>query len=116
MTRAGPFTVKVVRGKPIRVYGRTLTLVARIVWAIKHQGTVRQDGVGGQGWGMVHIEPIAVIEEGGGAVRHLPIQGSTGWMLRRMALAAVVVSALTATLMAACWLRRARQQGFDREV
>jgi hypothetical protein len=116
MIRSGPFTIEVVRGEPIQAYGRTLAPVARIAWAVKHQGIVRQGRVEGKGWGFVHAEPLAVIEEREGEVRSLPVQGSTAWILGRMALVAVAVSVLTLALVFAGWLRQAWQPVCDEEV
>ena len=91
MVPMGPLVVEERRGTPIAVFGRTLTPVTRMASRLRHQATVRAARVEASGGGMASARPVAVIEERNGEVRRLPIRDATASVLRRLAMAAVIV-------------------------
>jgi hypothetical protein len=98
VTHWGPFKAETVRGSPIRLYGRTLTPVVRLVSAIGHRGTIKTDHVEGTGWGVVYAKPLGIIEERGEDTRTLPIGDATGKVLRQMAIVAAILPLLSLAL------------------
>ena len=103
-----PLQVKTVRGTPIRVYGRTLTPVARVVSAVRHRATIRAQSYDGVGWGAAWVEPLAVIEQDGSRTRTVLIPNVTATVLRQMAVVALALPALC--LAAISIARRIRKQ------
>jgi len=106
VTRMGPLVVEEAHGTPISVYGRTLTPVCHVVSRLRHRGTIRAAHVEAHGWGVGIVRPVAVLEERNGEEHMLPIRDVTASMLRKMALAGVVVLvAATALVFAHSWAR-----------
>lgn len=106
MTRMGPLVVEEAHGTPILVYGCTLTPVCHVVSRLRHRGTIRAAHVEAHGWGVGIVRPVAVLEERNGEEHMLPIRDVTASMLRKMALAGVVVLvAATALVFAHSWAR-----------
>jgi hypothetical protein len=108
MPYKSPLQVKTVRGTPIDVYGRTLTPVARVLSAVRHRATIRQDGYEGSGWGAAWVVPLALIEREGGSTHTLVIPNVTATVLRQMALVALALPVLC--LAAIKFARRIRGQ------
>jgi hypothetical protein len=99
--------VEEAHGTPISVYGCTLTPVCHVVSRLRHRGTIRAAHVEAHGWGVGIVRPVAVLEERNGEEHMLPIRDVTASMLRKMALAGVVVLvAATALVFAHSWARR----------
>jgi hypothetical protein len=98
MSLSGPVITEHVYGRPIQVYGRTLTPVARVISMVRHRGTIRERRIEGVGGGVVSIQPARIIEEHAGRVSTLAIRDSTASMIRYMALAAVIVPLLALAL------------------
>ncbi len=94
MPYKSPLQVKTVRGTPIQVYGRTLTPIARVVSAVRHRATIRQDGYEGSGWGAVWVVPLALVEREGASTHTTVIPNVTATVLRQMALVALVLPVL----------------------
>ena len=95
------FKIETVRAKPITVFGRTLTPVARVISVLGHRGTIRQTRIEGRGWGAVLVQPWAVIEMRDGVERVLPIKDITRSVLCQMGLVALVVPLVALVLIAA---------------
>ena len=102
MTQSGiPYRLETIRGTPIRVLGRTLVPVARVVSATRHRATIREHAVGGRGSGYVHVQPLHVIEMRGDRDLILPIRDLTARTVAPMVLAAAVISLVSFILIAA---------------
>ena len=89
-----PFQIKTVRGTPIRVYGRTLVPIARVVSLVQHRATIREAECQGMGWGAVWVRPLAVVEHDGHRARTVSIPNVTATVLRQMAVVALVLPVL----------------------
>ena len=106
MRQSSPLQVRTVRGTPIKVYGRTLIPVARVLSAVQHRATISVDRVEGSGWGFARTQPIALLEERNGKEKTLPIPDRTRTVLGQMAMVALVIPMLcTAVIAVARWLR-----------
>jgi hypothetical protein len=98
--------VRVIRGTPIRVRGRTFTPIARVTSAVRHRATIGAQMIEGSGWGVAHTQPIAVEENLGGATYRHSIPDRTRAVLGQMALIALVFPAICSAVIAiARWLR-----------
>ncbi|MBN1640645.1 MAG: hypothetical protein JXA09_05360 [Anaerolineae bacterium] len=107
MGHATPHRVVTCQGEPVRVLGRTLTPVARVLSRARHHGTVREHAVDGHGWVTVHARPIRVIETHEGQERVLAIPDATRAAILQMALVSLAVSLASIALIAlAQWLWR----------
>jgi uncharacterized spore protein YtfJ len=106
MSLGRPVVAKVVKGKPIRAYGRTLTPVARVTSIGHQEGIVRAKRVEGAAGGVVYVRPIAVIQQGDGETQVLHIEDVTGRIVGLMATVATVVALLSLVLV---WLNRSAQ-------
>ena len=91
MTQVGPFHIETVQGTPVRVYGRTLTPVARVISTSQRQGMVGEDKVEGSGGGLLLVQPVQVLEDRDGEVSAIPIVNVTSALLRQMAIVAAAV-------------------------
>ena len=106
MRQSSPLQVKTVRGTPIKVNGRTLTPVARVISAVRHRASIRAEHVEGSGWGFAYTQPIALIEERNGTTNTCPIPDRTRTVLRQMALVALVFPVICAAVISvAHWLQ-----------
>ena len=106
MRPPSPLQVKTIRGTPIRVYGRTLTPVARVLSAVRHRATSGAETIEASGWGFARTLPIALVEERNGKEKALPIPDRTRTVLGQMALVALVFPVLCAAVVAVAeWLR-----------
>ncbi len=100
MGNIGPLQIETVRGTPVRVHGRTLTPVVRVLSVLGHQGTVRERSVEGSGWGVALVKPLQVIEQRDGKETVHPIPDATAAALRQMALVSLLVSVVSLVLIA----------------
>lgn len=89
--RQGPIQINTVHGKPITVYGRTLTPVARVIAGGSHIGSVGEKNLSGRGWAVQIVRPIQVIEEQNGETRTLSIPNVTREILVKMTIVGIVV-------------------------
>ena len=106
MRASSPLQVKTLRGTPIKVYGRTLTPIARVLSAVQHRATIRADHVEASGWGFARTTPIALVEERDGTEQALLIPNRTRTVLGQMALVALVFPMICSAVVAvAHWLR-----------
>lgn len=108
MTHIGPVTVETVQGDPIPVYGRKLTPVSRVVFAVKRRATIRQRRIEVAGGGAALIQPLYVVEERDGQADTLPIEDKTMLVLQQFALVALLVPLLSLFLIGLNWFVRKR--------
>jgi hypothetical protein len=102
MTQSGiPYRLETIRGTPIRVLGRTLVPVARVISVTRHRATIREHAVGGRGSGYVLVQPLHVIDVHGDRDLILPIPDLTARTVACMALTAAVISLVSCILIAA---------------
>lgn len=98
--RRAPYRVETVRGTAIRVSGRTLVPVARVVSAASHRATVRERAVEGRGAAIVRVRPLHLIELQGDHRAVLPIEDLTARTIAAILLAAAAVACLSLVLIA----------------
>jgi uncharacterized spore protein YtfJ len=99
--------VQTVRGEPYEVRGRRLVPLARVVSLGRARGTIGTHRLGGWGWGLSNVKPLAMMVEtpGGGRLMTVVVRDGTARALLGMYLAAV---ATTLLLAAVRWLARKR--------
>jgi hypothetical protein len=82
--RHGPFTVEIVEGDPVQVEGRELVPVVRVTSRMRRRAFMGGDGVGGGGWGFVHMRPVAIVDRSGAGEQRLQVRneaaGSIVWL------------------------------------
>lgn len=91
-----PFRWQTIHGEPRSVAGRRLTPVARLVSYGRGRGTVRQNRVSGWALGFVRVIPLGVVVEADGQEEWVALHSTTAAALRRMALAAAILTLLLA--------------------
>lgn len=101
-----PFHIKTVRGEAYHVGGRKLTPVARVVTFGKARATVGTGGISGFGAGLVHITPMAMLEETAGGERRIPLRASDSTAVWGMVGA---VTAITLVCTVVRWLVHCRR-------
>jgi len=94
--RCGPVTTEVIEGKPIRVGERELVPLVRVTSGVRRRAFVGDEGVDAQGWGFVHMRPVAIKERDGAGERRIPIQDKTAQALGGLLLAAFIIPLLLA--------------------
>ncbi len=98
-----PLTMEIVEGDPIQVEGRELTPSVRVTSWVRRRASVGE-GVVGQGWGVVHMRPLAVLDRSDDGQAPLLIHDRTARSIRRLFFVALVVPCVAAVLM--CLARR----------
>ena len=94
--KRGPLMTEVVEGKPIRLGERELVPVVRVTSRVQRRAFVGSDGVSAQGWGFVHMHPVAILERGEEGERRIPIEDKTAQALGGLLLATLVIPLLLA--------------------
>ena len=94
--KRGPLMRGVVEGKPIRVAGRELVPVVRLTTHARRRASVGTDRLTGQGWGFVHMQPVAILERDEAGERRIPIQDKTPQVLSGLLLVAFIIPLLLA--------------------
>ena len=92
--REAPALTEVVEGDPLPVYGRELVPLVRVTSRAKRRASLYKDGLTGQGYGFVHMRPIAVLDRD---ERH-PIHNQTARTIGWLILVAMLMPWLTALL------------------
>ncbi len=87
---------EVVEGEPICVEGRELVPLVRVTSRVRRHVFVGADRLAGGGWGFVRLQPVAILERGGGDERRIPIQDRTAQVLGGLLLAAFIIPLLLA--------------------
>jgi len=91
-------TTEIAQGEPIQVGGHEFTPLVRVTNMSRRRAYVGSNAVEGQGWGFVHMRPVAVLRRGEGDEQCLRIRDETARSIRRRLLAAVLVWCLGAIL------------------
>lgn len=99
---------EVVEGKPIRVGGRQMVPVVRVTARGRRRATVGPDRLTGWGWGLVRLQPVAILERSETGERRVPIRDRTAEVLGGLLLAAFIIPLL---LGVAVRLARAQRRG-----
>ena len=94
--RQRPLTSEFVEGKPIHVGERELVPVVRVTTYARRRAFVGSDRLAGQGWGFVHLRPVAILERSKGKERRIPIEDKTAQTLSGLLLAAFIIPLLLA--------------------
>ena len=92
----GPVISKIARGEPIRVGEHELIPVVRVTTYARRRALVGSDRLAGQGWGIVSLRPIAIIERGETGERHIRIPDRTAQLVGGLCLAAFIIPLLLA--------------------
>lgn len=90
----GPWVTKLVEGAPLQVAGRELVPLVRVTSWVRRRASLYSHGVGGQGYGFVHMRPIAILDKGENGEfgqEHHSIRNETARAIGWLALAAVVI-------------------------
>jgi len=95
--RKGPWLTDVVEGDPLQVAGRELVPFVRVTSWVGRRASLRSGGVSGQGYGFVHVQPVAIVDSGKEDERH-QIRDETARALGRLGLVALLVPLLTMLL------------------
>ena len=94
--RRGPVITKLVEGEPIHAKGREIVPLVRVTTYGRRRAFVGSDRLTGEGWGVVHMRPVAIVERSEAGERRIPIQDKTAQTLSGLLLAAFVVLLLLA--------------------
>lgn len=89
---------EIARGEPIQVGEHEFTPLVRVTNMIRRRAYVGSNAVMGQGWGFVHMRPVAILLQGEGDEQCLRIRDETARSIRRRLLAALLVGCLGAIL------------------
>jgi hypothetical protein len=85
---------KIIEGEPLRVEGRELVPIVRVTTRGRRRAVVGTHRLAGQGWGLVRLRPIAILERSEAGVRRYPIPDNTARALSRLFLVALVIPLL----------------------
>ena len=89
-----PLVTRIVEGEPILVGERELTPVVRMTTYARRRAFVGSDRLDGQGWGFVHLHPVAILERSRGRERRILIEDKTTQALSGLLLAAFIIPLL----------------------
>ena len=92
--RPNPLVSRIIEGEPIRVGERELVPLVRMTAYARRQAFVGSDRLSGQGWGFVHMHPVAILERSQGGERRIPIEDRTARSLSGLLLAAFIIPLL----------------------
>jgi hypothetical protein len=93
----GPWLTEIVKGDPIQVAGREIVPLVRVTRRVQRRASLHSDRVGGQGYGLVTMRPIAVLDNGKDGERH-QIRNETARAIGGLVLAALLIPLLTTLL------------------
>lgn len=85
---------RVVEGEGVRVGGREVVPVVRVTSYVRRRALVGAHQLAGQGWGFVHLQPVAVVERSEAGERRFPICDKTAQVVSGLLLVAFVVPLL----------------------
>jgi uncharacterized spore protein YtfJ len=86
--------LKTIEGRPIRVGQRELVPVVRVETDVRRRALVGAGRLAGAGSGVVHMQPVAILERSEAGERRIPIYDRTAQLLGGLLLAALVIPAL----------------------
>jgi uncharacterized spore protein YtfJ len=92
--RRGPVITKLIEGEPIHAKGREIVPLVRVTTYGRRRAFVGSDRLTGEGWGVVHMRPVAIVERSETGERRIPIQDKTAQILGGLLLAAFIVPML----------------------
>jgi hypothetical protein len=95
----GPLMTEIVRGDPIQVGGRELVPLVRLTSRVRRRAFVGSDGVGGGGWGFVHMRPVAMLDRSRNGEQRLRVRSETASSIVWLPLAFLVVPVVAGLLM-----------------
>lgn len=97
----GPWLTELVEGDPLQVAGRELVPLVRLTSRVRRRASLYSDGVDGQGYGFVHMRPVAILDKGESEQinqEHHQIRDETARAIGWLALVALVIPWLAALL------------------
>ena len=94
--RQGPLVTRIVEGEPIRAGGRELVPLVRVTTYARRRAHIGSRQLSGQGWGFVHLHPVAIVERSEAGERRFPIRDRTAQMIGGVLLAAIIIPLLLA--------------------
>ena len=92
--RPRPVMIETIEGEPTRIGEREFVPVVQVTTRGRRRAFVGPHRVRGEGWGIVRLRPVAILERSAGGERRLPIQDRTAQWLRGFLLAAFIVPLL----------------------
>jgi hypothetical protein len=94
----GPWLTELVEGDALVVEGRELVPLVRVTSWVRRRASLGDEGIEGQGYGFVHMKPVAILEErDDGELRH-QIRNGTASVLGWLAVAALVIPGMAILL------------------
>ena len=101
MTQSDPVSIQIIQGKPIQVQGHCLVPVARVFSIRQHQAVIAPSHVRGSGWGVMHAQPVEIIETTDGSEQHILIPDPTAKILLQMLVIAAIATLVSIGLIVA---------------
>jgi hypothetical protein len=92
----GPVVSEVVQGEPVQVGDRELVPLVRVTTHLRRRAFVGTDRTSGDGWGLVRLRPVAILERSEAGERRLSIPDRTAQALGGFLLAAFIIPLLLA--------------------
>ncbi len=93
-TEREPRPTRVVEADPLHVNGRELVPLVRVTSRAKRRASLYEDGLAGQGYGLVHMRPVAVLDKEDRHSIHNQTARAVGWLI----LVAMLIPWLTALI------------------
>lgn len=93
-----PMKTEIIEGDPIRVAGRELAPFVRVMRHTRRRARVGNEGVAGEGLGVVHMSPVAVVDRSASDGRRLPFRDRTTESIKWLLLVALIVPCLASML------------------
>ncbi len=97
----GPWLTEIVEGDPFQVAGREVVPLVRVTGRVQRRASLHTGGIGGQGYGLVHMRPVAILdngEDGHSAQERHQIHNETARAIGGLVLAALLIPWLTKLL------------------
>ena len=98
--KGGSDLTELVEGRPISMDGRELVPLVRVTRWARRRAQLREDEVGGQGYGFIHMKPVGIVERDETAEWRHAICDETARAIRWLMLAALLMPLVTALFVA----------------
>jgi hypothetical protein len=79
--RRSPWITETVEGDPIQAGGHELVPLVRKTSHVRRRVFLGSHGVGGGGWGFVHMRPVAILDRSEAGERRHPVRGETARLI-----------------------------------
>jgi len=86
----GPLLKEVVEGTPLQIAGQELVPLVRVTGRMRRQASLRGEEIDGQGYGFIHLRPVALLHRGEGDETYHRIPNGTARAIGWLALIALI--------------------------